>query len=111
MSIAKSLLNATNIAYVLAAVYFIVVTALGEATSYSVVAAVLCILSVPLALKKEWFFSVPWRVATSAFVLILFLAQVMAASSETSSADWFGLFSHQRRVSHSVPGSIAFHRS
>ena len=90
MSAVKRLFNVTNIAYVVAAVYFLAVTALGEATSYSVAAALLCLVSVALALKKEWFFSVPWRVATSAFVLILFLAQVVAASNETSSAAGWG---------------------
>ena len=92
MSAVKSLFNVTNIAYLVAAVYFIVVAALGEATSYSVVAALLCLVSVALALRKEWFFSVPWRVATSAFVLILFSAQVSGGVKWDFIGNWFGVY-------------------
>ena len=90
MSVAKNLFDVTNIAYLVAAVYFLVVSALGEATSYSAAAALLCLVSLALALRKEWFFSVPWRVATAAFVLVLFLAQMVAASSQTSSTTSLG---------------------
>ena len=90
MSTVKSLITVTNMAYVVAAIYFIVVAAAGEATPYSIGVALLCLISVGLALRKEWFFSVPWRVATAAFALILFLAQVLAASNETSTAAGLG---------------------
>ena len=85
MSAIKSLFSFTNIAYLVGAVYFIAVTALGESTSYSLAAAVLCLVSVPLSLKKEWFFSVPWRVATAAFVLVLFVVQIGEVSANATS--------------------------
>ena len=82
----KSLLTVTNLAYVIAAIYFIAVSALGEATAYSISAAILCLVSVPLSLKKDWFFSVPFRVATAAFAIILFMGQLVASSTSVLSA-------------------------
>ena len=80
MSAIRNLLTVTNIAYLVAAIYFIVVAVSGQATSYSISAAVLCIVSIPLALKKDWFFSVPIRVATAAFLVTLFATQVIATA-------------------------------
>ena len=89
MSATKDLLTITNIAYLVGAVYMIVVVVAGQASPYSFAGAVLCIISVPLALRKEWFFSVPLRVAAAAFMLTLFAAQIMSASANSSLASSF----------------------
>ena len=75
----KSLITATNVVYLLAGLFFIAVSALDEGSVYSVVAAVLCFVSIGLALKEQdWFFASPFRVATAVFVLALTITQLYA---------------------------------
>jgi len=65
-----------NIVFLLAGVYFAAVAAIGEGSGYTAVGAMLCFVSVGLALERGWVFSWPWRLATAAFSEILLLTQV-----------------------------------
>ncbi len=81
---ARNLVNATNIALLLAGVYFAAVAALGEGSLYSIAGTILCFIAVGLALKKDFVFTGPWRVATAAFSFVIFTGQVIANVSSPS---------------------------
>lgn len=77
---AKELLSFSNIMFIVAAIYFLVVSALGEGSFYSTSGTVLCILAVVLVIRKDMYFTAPWRVATSSFTAAMFVSQVIANS-------------------------------
>lgn len=65
--------------FLLAAVYFIAVAGLGQASVYSVVGAVLCFIAAGLlVVKKDNVITGFWRAATAVFCLVMFVAQVFA---------------------------------
>ena len=63
--------------FLLAAVYFLAVAALGEGSTYAVSGTALCLLAVVANLRKT-VVSDPWRVATASFSLVLFVVQLGA---------------------------------
>ncbi len=76
MSAIKDLISIPNIIFLVTGLYFAAVAAIGEGSGYTAVGAVLCFVSVGLALEKEWVFSWPWRLATAAFSELLLLTQI-----------------------------------
>ena len=76
MSASKDLLNIPNIIFLVTGVYFAIVAADGEGSGYTAVGAILCFVSVGLALEKDWVFSWPWRLATAAFSALVLLVQL-----------------------------------
>ena len=77
---AKQIISASNVAFLLAGVYFAALAGLGESTVYAVIATVICFISIALSYRKSWFFSGPWRVASSVFVLVLTVSQLISTS-------------------------------
>jgi hypothetical protein len=77
---ARDIARASNIAFILAAAYFLAVALLKEGSGYVVIGAALCLIAFGLGSKKEISVSSAWRMATSAFCIILFAAQVVADS-------------------------------
>jgi hypothetical protein len=71
----RDVLTITNIVFIIGGVYFVIVSALGEATIYSIVPAILCFISVTLSLREGLYFTGPWRVATAVSVLALLAGQ------------------------------------
>lgn len=63
--------------FLLAAIYFLGVAALGEGSTYSVAGTVVCLLAIAASLSKT-IVSDPWRVATASFSLVLFVVQIGA---------------------------------
>ena len=84
---AKDFITGTNVMFLLAAIYFVAVAALGEGSEYSAVGAVLCFLAVGLVVKKDLLITGPWRAATAAFSLVIFAAQIFANVYSSSSAN------------------------
>lgn len=76
----KEIPTFANIMFLVAAIYFIIISALGEGSSYSTVGTVLCIVAVLFSLRKTLYFAAPWRVASASFVLAMFVSQVIANS-------------------------------
>ncbi|HZW58151.1 MAG TPA: hypothetical protein VFF30_17820 [Nitrososphaerales archaeon] len=74
----RSALAPTNIVFILAGIYFLVIAATNEGSPYSAIATVLCFISAGLDIRKEWFFSSPFRIASSVFVLILLASQLIS---------------------------------
>lgn len=72
------LLSITNIIILVTGIYFAIVAAAGEGSAYTGIGAILCFVSVGLAFREEWIFSGPWRLATTAFSMVLLLAQSWA---------------------------------
>lgn len=77
---ARDLVTFTNLLFIVAGIYFVIVSALGEASTYSLVGTVLCLVAVTLSIRKGIYFVAPWRVATSSFVLSMFVSQIVANS-------------------------------
>ncbi len=77
---AKQIISASNVAYLLAGVYYAALAVLGESTVYAVIATIICFISIALSYRKSWFFSGPWRVASSVFVLVLTVSQLISTS-------------------------------
>ena len=88
---AKNLLTGTNVMFLLATIYFIVVALLGEGSTYSVAGAILCSLAIIVSFWQT-IISGPWRVATASFSLVLFVVQLAAdlASSDLYNATTLG---------------------
>ena len=61
--------------FLLAGIYFAAVAALGEGSQYSAIGAIVCFIAVGLVLKKDLLITGPWRTATAAFSLVIFIAQ------------------------------------
>ena len=83
---AKDLLTGTNIMFLLAAIYFLVVAVLGEGSIYSIAGTVLCLIAIFASLWKSPV-SGPWQVATASFSLVLFVVQLGA---DVTSKDPYG---------------------
>lgn len=81
---ARSAITPTNIMFILAGIFFLVIAATGEGSPYSAIATILCFISAALSLRKEWMFSSPFRVASSVFVLVLLATQLISESGVTS---------------------------
>jgi hypothetical protein len=77
---ARDIARASNIPFILAAAYFIAVALLKEGSGYVVIGAALCLIAFGLGSRKEISVSSPWRMATSAFCIILFATQTVADS-------------------------------
>lgn len=71
------MLTGTNIMFLLAAVYFLVVGMLGEGSIYTIAGTILCLLAVAASVRQT-LISGPWRVATASFSLVLFVVQLGA---------------------------------
>ncbi len=56
---------------------------LGESSVYAALGSVLCLLAFILSVKKSWFFTGPWRVASAVFVLVLSASQIVSVSLST----------------------------
>jgi hypothetical protein len=86
---AKDLLSISNIMFLLTGVYFVVIAALGEGSAYIAIGSVLCFVAVGLCTAGELFVVAPWRIATSAFCVLVLLAQVItnAASAQAASSE------------------------
>lgn len=80
------MLTATNIMFLLAAIYFLAVALVGESTIYAIAGTVLCLLAMIASLWKSPV-SGPWRVATASFALVLFVVQLGA---DIASKDPYG---------------------
>lgn len=77
----RNVLTVTNIVLLIGGVYFLLLAALGQASIYSVIPAALCFISFVLAYRDDLFFSDPFRISTSVFVLILLIAEEYSAFS------------------------------
>ena len=77
---AKEVISPTNILFLVAGAYFLAIAGLNEGSFYSVVPAILCFVSFAVSFKSDWFFSAPWRVATSVLVLVLLVSQLISDS-------------------------------
>lgn len=73
---AKVLITGSNIMFLLAAVYFVAVAALGEGSAFTFIGTILCLIAVFVSLNTNMWFSGPWRVATAVFSIVLFIYQV-----------------------------------
>jgi uncharacterized membrane protein len=73
--------------FLIAAIYFIAVAALGEGSAYTVVGAVLCLIAIGLAVGPKLVVASPWRAASAAFCVVIFLAQIMANGHSNSAAN------------------------
>ena len=71
--------------FLIAGVYFLAVAGLGEGSVYTSVGALLCFVAVALTLKQNLLVTAPWRTASAAFALIIFVAQVIANANSNSS--------------------------
>jgi hypothetical protein len=78
MSANKQLMSLANIVFIITGLYFAIVAAAGEGSAYTGIGALLCFVSAGLALKEDWLISAPWRLATSAFSIVLLIAQLAA---------------------------------
>jgi lysylphosphatidylglycerol synthetase-like protein (DUF2156 family) len=78
MSASKELLSIPNIVFLVTGVYFAIVAGLNEGSPYTAIGAVLCFIAVGLSFAKDLFFAAPWRLATTAFSIVVLLAQVAA---------------------------------
>ncbi|MCL5068720.1 MAG: hypothetical protein M1368_10270 [Thaumarchaeota archaeon] len=78
---ARDLVTFTNLLFIVAGIYFVIVSALGEASTYSLVGTVLCLVAVTLSIRKGIYFVAPWRVATSSFVLSMSFSSYLIAAS------------------------------
>ncbi len=83
----RDVFSVTNIVFIIGGVYFAAVTALGEATIYSLVPAALCFIAFALSLRENLYFAGPWRVATAVSVLVLLAGQEYSSFSSTSISD------------------------
>jgi hypothetical protein len=90
---AREFLSVTNIMFVIAGIYFIAVAALGEGSAYSAIGALLCLVAVVLMLWKDLIVTAPWRTASAAFSLVLFLGQLIANATSTSAATVYSIAS------------------
>jgi hypothetical protein len=70
--------TATNVMFLLAAMYFVAVAALGEGSLYSAIIGALSLIAIALSVRKDFVISGPWRVATAVFCLVMFAAQIEA---------------------------------
>ena len=77
---ARTILGASNVLFLIAGLYFAALAGLGESSVYGLVATIICFVSIPLSIKKSWFFSGPWRVAAAVFVLVLTASQLISDS-------------------------------
>lgn len=75
---AKGVISVSNIMFIIAGLYFILLAALGESSIYGVIATLFCLVSVAVDFKKDLFFSGPWRVATAIFIIVLTSAQLIS---------------------------------
>lgn len=64
--------------FILAGLYFVALAVLNESSIYVILASILCFSSAGLAVKKSWFFSIPWRVASAGVVLVLTVSQIIS---------------------------------
>jgi uncharacterized membrane protein YciS (DUF1049 family) len=80
----KNILTVTNIVFLIGAVYFLALAALGQSSIYVVAPAILCIISFLLAARDDLFFSSPFRLSTCVSVLILLIAQEYVSLSSFS---------------------------
>jgi hypothetical protein len=78
LSAKTNLISFANIVFLVTGIYFAGVAGAGQGSIYTLVGALLCFVSVGLALEKDWFFSEPWRVATAAFSMVILVAQLGA---------------------------------
>jgi hypothetical protein len=85
----RDALSITNIIFIIGGFYFVIVAALGEATIYSLVPAVLCFISVALSLREGLYFTGPWRVATAVSVLVLLAGQELSSLSGTIVSNYY----------------------
>lgn len=72
--------------FLLAAIYFLVVAALGEGSTYTIAGTVVCLLAI-LAGVSNTSVSGPWRVASASFSLVLFVVQLGANFSSITVFD------------------------
>ena len=88
---ARSIISASNILFLIAGLYFATLAGLGESSVYGLIATIVCFVSIPLGVKKSWFFSGPWRVGAAVFVLVLTVSQLISvAMTATMSAVTIG---------------------
>ena len=87
----RSLISATNIAFLLGGVYFTSLAGLHESTVYSVVPALLCFVAFGLGVQTQWFLSGPWRTATAVLVVMLTVVQEAANLSLATASDYYTL--------------------
>jgi hypothetical protein len=90
---ARQFLSITNIMFVIAGIYFIVVAGLGEGSAYSAIGALFCFVAVVLMVWKDLMVTAPWRTAAAAFSLVLFLGQLVANATSTSTASAYSITS------------------
>ncbi|MHB8565892.1 MAG: hypothetical protein ACYC7D_14230 [Nitrososphaerales archaeon] len=74
----RDVISPANIVFLLGGLFFLGVAALNEGSFYSVIASVLCFVSIGLALTGNLFFAGPFRVASAVFVLGLVISQLAA---------------------------------
>jgi hypothetical protein len=79
----RSIFSVANIVFLVGGVYFAALVALGQSSLYSIVPAILCFISFGLALRSDLFFSAPFRLGTTIFVLVLLVAQEFSAFSSS----------------------------
>jgi hypothetical protein len=77
---ARELISPTNLLFILAGLYFVILAALAESSVYASIGALLCFVAAILSLQKKLFFAGPWRVASAVFVLVLTVSQLMTVS-------------------------------
>jgi hypothetical protein len=70
--------TATNVMFLLAAMYFVAVAAFGEGSLYSAIIGALSLIAIAFSVRKDFVISGPWRVATAVFCLVMFAAQIEA---------------------------------
>ncbi|MGI0091466.1 MAG: hypothetical protein ACREBS_07135 [Nitrososphaerales archaeon] len=78
---AREAVKPTNIMFVILGIYFAAIPGLAQGSIYSLVGTLLCFIAAALDLRKNLFISKPWRVATSAFVLAMLVAQLIASAN------------------------------
>lgn len=79
--------------FLIACVYFLVVAGLGEGSVYTSVGALLCFVAVALAFKKDLLVTPPWRTASAAFALIIFVAQLISNANSNTSPNIYSISS------------------
>jgi hypothetical protein len=89
----RELLTTTDLMFLIAGAYFVILAVLQEASIFTIVPALFCFVAFALGLRKGSIFTGPWRVATSVFALVLFVSQVYANAQNFDLADYISVIS------------------
>ncbi len=89
----SDLFRPANLLFLIGGIYFAALAAAGEASVYVLGGAVICLISYSLAYPENFFLTSPWRVATSASVLLLLASQVIVDAYVPILSDYYTLAS------------------